>query len=91
MECGPIVGEIYVADETPALSVAEATGVPPSRNVTIPLGLPNEVDVTSAVSISGKPAREFCAKACSTVLVGASVMLTMDELLSEAGFTPSPW
>jgi hypothetical protein len=51
--------------------------VGPSRKVTVPVGVPEVLDMMVAVNVTGAPLDEAAAELSSAAVVGASVMISM--------------
>jgi hypothetical protein len=72
----------------PFVNATVASGVWPTRNVTVPVGVPGEPEVTTAVNVTCCPAMEGLSDELTLVVVGELGATTFcvtddDELASE--------
>ena len=92
MMCEPAVSTVVVqAAEPEAMATAEQSGVDPSRNVTVPVGVPLLL-VTEAVKVTDWPTVDgFTEDATPTVAPEAAVTLKAYEVgLPNMGLLPLP-
>jgi hypothetical protein len=77
IECVPTASVEVVKVATPLLfSVPVPSAVVPSRKVTVPVGVPETLDVIVAVNVTGAPLDAEAAELTSTEVVAARVMVS---------------
>jgi hypothetical protein len=85
IECVPTVSVEVVKVATPLpFNVPAPSAVIPSRNVSVPLGVPGLLDVIVAVNVTGAPLDAEAPELTSTAVVAAGVMVSVTavELLA---------